>query len=201
MDEAEAIERLKRGDASGLEELVRRHQDTAVRAAYLVTHDEQLAEDLVQTAFLRAYERIAQFDSTRPFRPWFMRSLINAAVKAARRAERSVSLDQDSSSAWAALAVVDHRAQPEMVLERTWTARAVRDALARLSPSQRAVVVLRYYLEMDETDIADHLAIPRGTVKSRLHSARERLRVLLVREAPSASSSRQEDRGACKTNT
>ena len=108
MDEAAAIERLKRGDASGLEELVRRHQVTAVRAAYLVTHDEQLAEDLVQTAFLRAYERIAQFDSTRPFRPWFMRSLINSAVKAARRAERMVSLDQGSSSAWAALAVVDH---------------------------------------------------------------------------------------------
>jgi len=67
MEEQEAIARLKRGDISGLEALVRKYQVQAVRAAYLITHDRGLAEDIVQAAFLRAYERIGQFDAGRPF--------------------------------------------------------------------------------------------------------------------------------------
>ena len=57
----------------------------AIRAAYLIVRDRALAEDLVQTAFLRAYDRIGQFDPSRPFAPWFLRSVVNDAVKAAMR--------------------------------------------------------------------------------------------------------------------
>lgn len=164
-----------------------------MRAAYLVTHDPQLAEDVVQTAFLQAYERIRQFDSARPFGPWFLRSLVNAAVKAAVRAERSVSLDGEPEGRWEALIGSDPNAEPEVALERAEARRAVRDALARLSPNQRAAIVLRYYLELSEADMAQRLAVPRGTVKRRLYDARERLRVLLGREVLPHSRSRQED--------
>jgi RNA polymerase sigma-70 factor (ECF subfamily) len=193
MGEREAIDRLKGGDIDGLEELVRRYQVRAMRAAYLVTHDPQLAEDVVQTAFVQAYERIRQFDSARPFGPWFLRSLVNAAVKAAVRAERSVSLDGEPEGRWEALIGSDPNAEPEVALDRAEARRAVRDALARLSPNQRAAIVLRYYLELSEADMAQRLAIPRGTVKRRLHDARERLRVMLGREVLPHSRSRQED--------
>src|SRR5712692_3502470 len=93
MDEPEAISRLKRGDIGGLEWLVLRYQLPAVRAAYLVTHDRASAEDLTQSAFLRAYERIEQFDDERPFGPWFLRSVVNDAVKVTRRRGRQVGLD------------------------------------------------------------------------------------------------------------
>ena len=63
MEEQEAIARLKRGDVGGLEVLVRGHQVRAVRTVFLITRDRALAEDIVQAAFLRAYERIGQFDS------------------------------------------------------------------------------------------------------------------------------------------
>ena len=193
MDEREAIDRLKGGDIDGLEELVRRYQVRALRAAYLVTRDRQLSEDLVQTAFLRAYEHIGQFDSARQFGPWFLRSLVNAAVKAAGRARRSVSLDGEVEAGWEIPFGSDQTAEPELALERAEARQAVRDALTRLSPKQRAAIVLRYYLEFSEADMAKHLDVPRGTVKRRLHVARERLRVLLEREALPISHTQQED--------
>ena len=92
MDEQEAVARLQRGDISGLEPLVRRYQEPALHAAVLVCRDGALAEDLVQAAFVRAYERIGQFDARRPFGPWFIRSVVNDALKAVTR-RRQVPLD------------------------------------------------------------------------------------------------------------
>jgi RNA polymerase sigma-70 factor (ECF subfamily) len=181
MDEAEAIVRMKHGDIGGLEALVQRHQLPALRAAYLITHDRSLAEDVAQAAFLRAYERIDQFDATRPFGPWFLRSVVNDAVKATRRRGRNVALeacrpDQDSSPVdW----LVDPTPGPADLADQGETSEAVGVALERLTPQQRAVIVLRYFLELSEADMAEQLTVPRGTIKRRLHSARERLRALL----------------------
>lgn len=72
MEESRAIDRLRRGDVAGLEFLVRQYQIPALRAAYLITRDSALAQDVVQAAFLKAYERISQFDPNRPFGPWFL---------------------------------------------------------------------------------------------------------------------------------
>ena len=93
MDEIKAITRMKSGDPAGLRTLVDLFQVQAVQAAALITRDRAIAEDIVQNAFLRSFERIHQFDTTRPFRPWFMRIVINDAVKAANSLKRQVSLD------------------------------------------------------------------------------------------------------------
>jgi len=180
MEEEEAIARLKQGDISGLEALVRRYQVQAVRAATLITRDRALAEDIVQAAFLRAYERIGQFDSKRPFGPWFLRSVVNDAVKAAARRERQVALEGESSDgATLAELLADPAPGPVGRAEAAETRQAIRDALGRLSPAQRAAVVLRYYLGLSEAELAEELACPPGTVKWRLHAARQRLRTLL----------------------
>ena len=96
MEEAEAIARLKQGDISGLETLVCRFQVQAVRTAFLITRDRALAEDIVQAAFVRAYECIELFDAGRPFGPWFLRMVVNDAIKTAARRERHVSLETGS---------------------------------------------------------------------------------------------------------
>ena len=98
MDERGAIARLAGGDISGLELLVSRYQVRAVRAAYLVCRDPALAEDIVQSAFIRVYERIDRFDPSRPFAPWFLRIVTNDALKAAQRGERIVPLDDHTAS-------------------------------------------------------------------------------------------------------
>lgn len=94
MDERTAIELLRHGDIAGLEVLVKSHQVRALRAAFLITGDYQLSEDLVQGAFLRAFDRIHQFDPNRSFGPWFLRSVINDARKAATHRNRHSSLDR-----------------------------------------------------------------------------------------------------------
>jgi RNA polymerase sigma-70 factor (ECF subfamily) len=175
-EEQQAIDRLRRGDILGLETLVRLHQTRAVRTAYLVTRERALAEDIVQAAFLRAFERIHQLDPRRDFRPWFLTSVLHDAIKAARRSSRSVPLEPD---------VVEHAAVepgPEALWENCETADEVWAALGRLSPEQRAAVVARYFLEMSEIEMSRALACPPSTVKWRLHAARARLRLYLAEE-------------------
>ncbi len=180
MEEREAIARLKRGDMKGLEALVRQHQVRAVRVATLITRDRALAEDVVQAAFLRVYERIGQFDADRPFAPWFLRSVVNAAVKAAARREREVPLEAaDDDEASLAGLVADPAPGPVELAETAETRQAIQDALGRLPPAQRAAIVLRYYLGLSEAELAEELACPPGTIKWRLHAARQRLRALL----------------------
>jgi RNA polymerase sigma-70 factor (ECF subfamily) len=180
MEEREAIARLKRGDVGGLEALVRGHQVQAVRAAFLITRDRALAEDIVQAAFVRVYERIEQFDTERPFAPWFLRIVVNDAIKAATRRERHISLEI-SPEGRISLAdlLADPNPGPADLVEAADIHRAVWKALGRLPPAQRAAIVLRYYLGLSEAEMAEELACPPGTVKWRLHTARKRLQALL----------------------
>ena len=90
-----AIACLKQGNIAGLDVLVQKHQVEAVHAALLIVRDRVLAEDIVQNAFLQAYRKIDQFDAHRPFGPWFLRIVINAAIQEARRQKRVVSLEDD----------------------------------------------------------------------------------------------------------
>jgi RNA polymerase sigma-70 factor (ECF subfamily) len=180
MEERRAIARLKRGDIGGLEPLVRRYQLSALRAAILITRDRAMAEDLVQEAFLRAFERIDQFDASRPFGPWFLRMVVNDAIKMVMRRGSAPSLDApDAVGATLAERIVAPASDPLALLERAETVGEVAAALARLPAAQRAAIVQRYYLDMGEEAMAVASAVPAGTVKSRLHAARQRLRHLL----------------------
>ena len=179
MDDLQAIQRLKEGDIGGLETLVARHQDKAVRAAFLITHDESLAEDVVQDTFVRLYRRIHRFDPSRPFEPYLLRSVINAALDAAEKANRHLSLDGDLEQVEGLLS---QAASLESDVEYLQLKQDIVAALASLEPRQRAAVVQRYYLDMSEKDMAAALAAPPGTVKWLLNAARARLRDLLGSE-------------------
>jgi RNA polymerase sigma-70 factor, ECF subfamily len=190
MDEREAIERLKKGEVDALETLVRLYHNRAGRVAYLIVRDHAVAEDLAQGAFVRAYERIGQFDTTRPFGPWFMRIVVNDAIGAARGRERRTSYearDVGTPMEWLA----DPAAGPHELAEEAEERRRVWAALEKLPPAQRAAIVQRYYLGMSEAEMAEGGGHPPGTIKSRLHAARRRLSKLLharvhAQGAPSA---------------
>ncbi len=180
MDERKAIARLKQGDIKGLETLVRKYQLTATRTAYLITRDRAVAEEIVQAAFLRAYERIGQFDSGRSFGPWFLRSVVNDAVKYVSRNSQLVSIEADEEEETALSDfLADPAPGPEDLAEAEERRQIVWDALGALPPQQRAVIVMRYYLGLSEAEIGEHLGCPLGTVKWRLHAARKRLQELL----------------------
>jgi RNA polymerase sigma-70 factor (ECF subfamily) len=173
MDERGAIALLKQGDIGGLEYLVEKYQVRAVRAAYLVCRDASLAEDIVQSAFIRAFERIGTFDATLPFGPWFLRSVTNDALKAAARGERTVPLEGALAEGGAVGSGLDER------LESLETSAAISRAIAQLPPEQRAAIVMRYYLDMSDDEMSSRLEVARATVRWRLHSARHKLRALL----------------------
>lgn len=147
MNEQEAINRLQTGDIAGLEPLVLRYQQQALRAAYLVCRDVAMAEDVVQAGYLRVYERIAQFDSSRPFGPWFLRVVVNDALRAAQRASRSQPLPLTETSDDLLPA---RDPSPHELAEAADDTARLDAALAKLNPEQRAVVVLRYYVELSE---------------------------------------------------
>jgi RNA polymerase sigma-70 factor (ECF subfamily) len=154
-DERARVRGAQRGSASDLEALFRMHWPRAQRAAYLITHDAQAAEDIAQESFLAAIRALDRFDRRRPFGPWLHKIVVNRAIDwaRARRLRSEVELKE----------VVPAPEQRE-----TGLGDVTFSALARLQPEQRAVVVMRYLLEFTPGEIAYELGLARGTVNSRL---------------------------------
>jgi RNA polymerase sigma-70 factor (ECF subfamily) len=182
MDDLDSIRRLKRGDMGGLETLMERYQVKAARAAFLITYDQALAQDIVQEAFIRIHQRIHQFDESQPFEPYLIRSVINASLNAVRDNRKFTSLDRDTHEVENLL---DRAASVETQVEFTQLQHEVLNALSKLSPRQRAVIVQRYYLDMSEREMALSLDAAPGTVKWLLNAARKRLRHLLGQKGES----------------
>lgn len=178
-EESRALALLRQGNVTGLEALVRLHQLRALRTAYAITGVRQAAEDVVADAFLAVYDHIHRLDERRPFTPWFYRIVVNGALKSHRKAARTAFADGDAE--W-----LDQQADQSPGPEEEAAIREMRyfllAALRSLPPKQRAAMVLRYYLDMDEATIAETLRCPPGTIKWRLHAARLRLRRSLTPE-------------------
>ncbi|NLG96052.1 MAG: RNA polymerase sigma factor [Chloroflexi bacterium] len=185
MQDEQAVARLKQGDLQSLEPLVARYYLPAVRAAYLILQDKGQAEDVVQTSFLNLASPIHQYDVRRPFGPWFLRCVVNAAINTNHRENRLISMDALEESDFSAEVWLREQADgPAEQAETTEKRRAVQAALAKLSPQQRAAVVMRYYLELSEDEMAAELDCLKSSLKWWLHSARLRLRELLQAFAP-----------------
>ncbi len=179
MDEQEAIQKLKAADLEGLEYLVQTHQVRAVRAAFLISRDEGLAQEIVQESFLRTCRSIRGFDPARPFGPWFMRSVVNATLKVMQGSARVVQIEPNADEG--ILEALSAEADPvESQVELAETREKVWEAMGRLSPRQRAAIVQRYFLDMSEKEMAAQGGTAVGTVKWLLNAARQRLRTLLA---------------------
>jgi len=181
MEDQNAISRLKQGDLNGLESLVNRYQAQAVHAAYMIIFERGLAEDVVQTAFVKAAERIHQFDENRPFAPWFFRIVLNDALKLAKKQKQSVSLEErlDESTTQLAEQLQEPGLRPEQLVEQKEARQIILKAIQSLPPEQRAVIVMQYYLGMSEKDMSTKMERPLSTIKWWLRDARKRLRSLV----------------------
>ena len=186
MKDDQAVARLKQGDQGSMEVLVSRYYLPAVRAAYLILQDKGLAEDVVQNSFVCLSDTIRQFDLNRPFGPWFLRCVVNAAINTSHRENRLVSLDQmEDDGDFSAVNWLCQQADgPAEQVEAAEKRQAIRQALEKLNPRQRAAVVMRYYLELSESEMAEEFDCPKSSLKWWLHSARVRLRQLLQAHEP-----------------
>ena len=176
MDDNTAIQQIKNGEIEGLELLVNKYQVKATRTAFLITHDESLAEDIVQDTFVRLFQHIRNFDNTRPFEPYLMRSVVNAALNLVRREDKNISFDDNPTLLET---LIDKAGSVESQVEFDQLSDEILQALSKISPRQRAVIVQRYYLGMSEKEMSKVLRIAPGTIKWLLNAARSRLRDLL----------------------
>ena len=166
------IERTRRGSDEAAGALFDRYWLFAWRAAYAVTMNRTLADDAAQEAIGRAFGNLARFDTTRPFGPWLKRIAVNCAIDLLRDADRQRRLPDEPVS-------LDGRAVDEV---EAMEVREVAEAVAALSPAKRAVVTLRYWLELPFDEIAGVLGLPVGTVASRHSRALAELRGALAEE-------------------
>jgi RNA polymerase sigma factor (sigma-70 family) len=175
-DEDHLVEQARRGDARAYEELVKTYQGMAFRTAYLVAGSAEEAEDATQEAFVKAYRALGRFRRGAPFRPWLLRIVVNEARNRRRAAGRRASL----ALRFAAGDISGGAApSPESDLLTADRRRLLLGALGRLREEDQLVVACRYFLDLSEADTAATLGWRRGTVKSRLSRALDRLRAAL----------------------
>ena len=155
-----------------------RHRVGALRVATVVLGSPDGADDVVQQATERAWKSMDTFDPARPFRPWFLRIVANLARNDRRARGRRAQLDVRAAFADARREV----ATPEDIAVSHAERRRVIEALNRLDREDRLVVALRYFEQLSESEMAETLDCPPGTVKSRLSRAMDRLRSALELE-------------------
>jgi len=171
--EADLVARTLAGERAAFGELVERYAPQARRVARAVLGDPDEADDAAQDGFLSALVKLGQYDARRPFGPWLMRIVANAATDRRRRRQvrRVEPLDPG---------LVGGGPRPDAEAVRSELGERLRAALAELPPRRRTAVVLFDVEGYSHAEIAGMLGIPEGTVRSEVFHARRRLRALLA---------------------
>lgn len=168
MEDPEFIDRLKRRERGALDDLARRRHADVYRFLRHLTRHPQEAEDLAQATFLRAFDRIDTYAGKAPLRSWLLGVAYREFTGWRRR------------RLW--LPLLGDRPAPTNPYDDLAEAEALLDAIARLPDALKATFLMHHVEELPVAEIAATLAIPEGTVKSRLHAARARLRTILKEE-------------------
>jgi len=170
----ELIVRFKAGDNKAFAELYERYVQYAFGTALLLLKDTSVAADACQDAFVKVYLNIHKFKDGNQFKPWFYRILVNEAMRLTRRAmrwPRTVGEIPDIPSSFLDI--------PEYIIINKEQEYELRQAVNKLPAKLRVPIVLRYYADLTEEEIAETLNIPLGTAKSRLNRGRKRLEIIL----------------------
>ena len=183
LDDESLVRAAQRGDMVAFEELVARHRDKIFARAYSMMRNEEDAIDLSQEAWVKAWQRLKQFQRESSFSTWMTRIVINLCLDQLRRqkrqrAESIEAMDEDSGGVERQMPVVT--VNPTERLERVELRARIDRALNQLSESHRTVLVLHEFEQMEYKLIARTMGCSIGTVMSRLFYARRKMAVLLA---------------------
>lgn len=180
LDPEALIRRCQRGDPLAIEVLIRRYQNYVFRLCYLVMRNEQDAEDMTQETFVRAFRALPRFEirAGTSFEAWLYRVAVNACRSRMRRRWYQVLPWPDPPPQLAG----EPEEQPERRVMRVELRDQILAAIDCLGDKHRLVIILRYYGGLSNAEIAQALGIPCGTVRSRMHVARRRLKDLLTED-------------------
>lgn len=172
-----------RGNHAAFGELVRRYQDRLYNTVFRLVDNAEDAHDVVQDAFLNAYQSLDSFKGDSRFFTWLYRIAINTAISLKRKQRGGLSIDA-ARNGTAGIEPQDHSefGRPGHAMEQAEEEGRIQAALNRLSPEHRAVLILKDIEGQKYEQMAEILQVPIGTVRSRLHRARAELRDLLEAE-------------------
>lgn len=157
----------KRGDRQALESLVRRYERPVYNAAYRMLGNPDEAADVTQTVFLKAFENLDRFNPKYKFFSWIYRIAVNESINLLKRRGRTELFDDTLPAT---------TLSPEEMMESERVGEEIQTALMSIQEDHRAVIVLRHFSECSYRQISEILQIPEKTVKSRLFSARQRMK-------------------------
>ena len=169
-DDRELAHRFSSGDDESVRAVYERYGRAVHTVAYSIVRDSATAADVVQATFVKAWRAAGTFDPERDLGPWLYTIARRQAIDTLRRERRIEPAEPE---------VIDV-VEPPPSLESAWEAWEVRLAVDQLPDDEREVVRLAWFVGLSHPEIADQLAVPVGTVKSRSHRAHKRLASLLA---------------------
>jgi len=179
------VERVRAGDVSAFDTLVRKYERQVFRIAQHITQNREDAEDVMQDAFLKAYEKLDQFQGNSKFYTWLVRIAVNESLMRLRRRRtgKMVSIDEDVETEEGSVPrdLADWAPDPEQNYSQTELAEILEKTVKGLPPGFRVVFELRDVQGLSTEDTAEALGLSIPAVKSRLLRARLQLRERLTR--------------------
>jgi RNA polymerase sigma-70 factor (ECF subfamily) len=160
------------GRLSAYEALVEKYQKKIFNAALRLLNDYDDAQDITQTVFVKAYEKLRLFNPEYKFFSWIYRMTLNESINHLNRQKHRAVLTDTLASPEKA---------PDEKLELTRLENGVHDAIAELSIDHRVILILRHFADLSYRELGYILEIPEKTVKSRLFAARQRLGMVLLK--------------------
>lgn len=160
------VEQSLNGNLKSFDRLVLKYQRTLYNSCLRMVGDCSDAQDIVQTVFIRAFEKLKTFDNRYKFFSWIYRIMVNESLRHLDRAKATERLEGDYRSK-------DKR--PDEQFEATLLQEKIQDNLMKLEPVSRTVIVLRYFADLSYRELAFVFDLPEKTIKSRLYSARQTL--------------------------
>ena len=177
MEDKELVSRIKTGDKSAFDELYDKYHLSLYRNAYLITGRQQDAEDVLQETFVTAFFHIKELKNADSLKAWLFRIMTRQAVKSCKKGAREIP-DETVVEQSDLRTLADHEEYDHA--ERIARRNEMQKLLSEIDYKHREVIVLYYYEEMSVSEIAKTLGCFEGTVKSRLHAARDLMKEVLV---------------------
>ena len=173
---SELVKKSQLGDKSAFEELVKLHQELVFLLSFKLTGNRELANDVAQEAFIRAWKAIGKFRGDSTFGTWIYRITVNTAWTLRKKAKKHYSLNIEDTQE---PVVVDEKKDPELVAINSDLSLVLRKALNKIPLEQRIIVELKNIEGRSHKEIADYLDISVTAAKVRLHRAHQKLRNIL----------------------
>ena len=173
---SELVRKSQLGDKAAFEQLVIRHQDLVFSLAYKLTGNREMANDVAQEAFIRAWKAIEKFRGDSTFSTWIYRITVNTAWTLRKKAKKHNTLNIDDTYE---PIVIDEKKDPELVAINSDLSSVLINALDKIPIEQRIIVELKNIEGRSHKEIADYLDISVTAAKVRLHRAHQKLRQIL----------------------